>query len=319
MAGVAKQMQTNANKKKKDVKDTPPIVSKVKEEPGTSSKVKQEFVVSQGEKTPVMQGSTNSSRGSKVPAMGSRCSTRNSAAAAVENIKAGNIQLGCKAQVSCARLTVYAGKECGQKIYESEDEISVDNQNTEVPVEQPAEHLMCMMPSTEHYKRPQTAKRGRVKGPMSRLDTPCVLSNFKVDDTERRSTENVEEQSYITNIIPDAEIQTSDTEYKDWLAAHGLLELKSSPTKDNILEAKYRERKAALSNLHWSLDVIYKFIDVNELTQTEHEEIENKHQEILDSLKLKLVHEDLVICKIEERGKKKGQCEERRTGQKKRW
>ena len=134
MASVAKQMQTNANKKKKDIKDTPPIVSKVKEEPGTSSKVKQEFVVSQGEKTPVMQGSTNSSRGGKVSAKGSRCSTRNSAAAAVENIKAGNIQLGCKAQVSCARLTVYTGKECGQKIYKSEDEISVDNQKTAVPV-----------------------------------------------------------------------------------------------------------------------------------------------------------------------------------------
>ena len=176
---------------------------------------------------------------------------------------------------------------------------------TEVPVEQPAEHLTCMMVSTEHYKHPQTAKCGRVKAPMSQLDTPYVLSNFKVDDTERRSTEIVEEQSYITNIVPDAEIQISDTEYKDWLTAHGLLGLKSSPSKDSILEAKYRERKAALSNLHWSLNVIYKFIDVNEFTQIEHEEIENKLQEILDSLKLKLVHEDLVICKIEERGEDK--------------
>ena len=145
MAGVAKQMQTNANKKKEDVKDMPPTVSKVKEEPGTSSKVEQEFVVSQGEKNPVARGSTNSSRGGKVPAKGSRYSTRNSAAAAVENIKAGNIQLGHKVQVSCARLTVYTRKECGQKIYESEDEISVDNQKTEAPVEQPAEHLTCMM------------------------------------------------------------------------------------------------------------------------------------------------------------------------------
>ena len=95
------------------------------------------------------------------------------------------------------------------------------------------------------------------------------------------------------------------TDYKDWLAAHGLFELKSSPGKDDILEAKYRERKAALNNLHWSLDVIYKFIDVNEFTQIEHEEIENKLQEILDSLKLKLVHGDLVFCKIEERGEDK--------------
>ena len=54
MASVAKQMQTNTNKKKEDVKEEPPIVSKVKEEPATSSKVKQELVVSQGEKTPVM-------------------------------------------------------------------------------------------------------------------------------------------------------------------------------------------------------------------------------------------------------------------------
>ena len=93
MATVAKQMQTNANKtKKEDVTEDPTIVSKVKEEPATSSKVKQEFVVSQGEKTPVTQGSTNSSKGGKVPNKGSRCSTRNSAAAAVENIKAGNIQ-----------------------------------------------------------------------------------------------------------------------------------------------------------------------------------------------------------------------------------
>ena len=96
-----------------------------------------------------------------------------------------------------------------------------------------------------------------------------------------------------------------ETDYKDWLAAHGLLELKSSPGKDDILEAKYRERKAALNNLHWSLNAIYKFIDINEFTQIEHEEIENKLQEILDSLKLKLVHEDPVICKIEERGEDK--------------
>ena len=85
----------------------------------------------------------------------------------MENIKAGNIQLGCKPQVSCARLIVYTRKECGQKIYESEDEISVDNQKTEVPVEQPAEHPTCMMASIEHYKCPQTANHGRVKAPMS--------------------------------------------------------------------------------------------------------------------------------------------------------
>ena len=177
----------------------------------------------------------------------------------------------------------------------------INEQKTETPIEQPR----CMMASTEHYKCPQTVKHGRVKAPMSQLDTPRVLSNFKVDDTQRRSTEIVEEQSYITNIIPDAEIQTSETEYNDWLAAHGLLELQSSPGKDNILEAKYRERKAALNNLHWSLNAIYKFIDVNEFTQIEHQEIENKLQEILNSLKPKLVHEDPLIYKIEERGKDK--------------
>ena len=93
--------------------------------------------------------------------------------------------------------------------------------------------------------------------------------------------------------------------YNDWLAAHGLLQLQSSPGKADILEAKYKERKAALNNLHWSLNAIYKFIDVNEFTQIEHQEIDNKLQEILDSLKSKLVHEDLVICKIEERGEDK--------------
>ena len=165
----------------------------MKEEPDTSTKVKQEY--------PVTRGNTNSSQGGKVLSRDSRHSTRNSAAAAVENIKAGNIQLGHKPQVSCARLTVYTGKEGEEKIYKSDDEISVDEHKTEMPVEPPVEHPRCMIVSSQSYKHPQTAKCGRVKTLMSQLNTPCELSNFKAGDTEKMSTEIIEEQSYFISYL----------------------------------------------------------------------------------------------------------------------
>ena len=83
--------------------------------------------------------------------------------------------------------------------------------------------------------------------------------------------------------------------------AQGLLDLKSSPGKDNIVEAKCTESKSVLNNLHWSLEAIYKFIEVNDFTQIEHQEIEVKLQEILDLLNSKLVPQEHMICKIEEK------------------
>ena len=119
------------------------------------------------------------------------------------------------------------------------------------------------------------------------------------------SSEIVEEQSYFTNIIPDAEIQASDTEYKVWLVAQGLLDLKSSLRKDDIVEAKCTESTSALNNSHWSLEAIYKFIEVNDFTQIEHQEIEVKLQEILDLLNSKLVPQEHMICKVEEKAEDK--------------
>ena len=77
------------------------------------------------------------------------------------------IQLGHKPQVSCTRLTVYKEKEGEEKIYESDDEISVDEHKTKVPVEPPVEHPRCMIASSQPYKNPQTMKHGKVKTPMS--------------------------------------------------------------------------------------------------------------------------------------------------------
>ena len=94
------------------------------------------------------------------------------------------------------------------------------------------------------------------------------------------------------------EIETADTAYEDWLATQGLLGLKSilaAEVDPNILA-----RKTSLDNLHWSLDVIYKFIEVNDFSFLEKEEVEVKLCQIMGLLQSKVVPKVLVIHKIPE-------------------
>ena len=144
---------------------------------------------------------------------------------------------------------------------------------------------------------------------MTRLNTPHELGKLKSDVTPQKT----EEQRYVTNIIPDAEVETTDTAYEDWLAAKGLLGLKSSPAAE--VDPKILTRQTSLNTLHWSLDVIYKFIKVNEFSCVEKEEVELKLSEILDLLKSKVEPQKTPICKIADEGdsktdEEKTKCEE---------
>ena len=87
---------------------------------------------------------------------------------------------------------------------------------------------------------------------MTRLNTPHELGKFKTNVTP--ASEQTEEQMYVSNIIPDAKVETTDTTYEDWLAAQGLLGLKSSPAAE--VYAKILAWQTSVTNLHWSLDVI---------------------------------------------------------------
>ena len=120
-----------------------------------------------------------------------------------------------------------------------------------------------------HIHGLQTAGRGCIKTPMTQLNTPRELGKLKSDDVAQVAlvSEETEEQRYVTNIVPDAEIETTDTAYEDWLAVQGLLGLKSSPPAE--VDPQILARKISLNNLHWSLEVIYKFIEVNDFSFVE--------------------------------------------------
>ena len=144
---------------------------------------------------------------------------------------------------------------------------------------------------------------------MTRLNTPYELGKLKSDITPQKT----EEQRYVTNIIPDAEAETTDTAYEDWLAAQGLLGLKSSPAAE--VDPQIPTKQTSLNNLHWSLDVIYKLIKVNDFSYVEKEEVELKLSEVFDLLKSKVEPQKSMICKIAQEGdcktdEEKTKCEE---------
>ena len=157
----------------------------------------------------------------------------------------------------------------------------------------------CMVPPSHLYKCPQTARRGRVKTLMTRLDSLCDLGNLKHHNVAEK-TEETKEQKYVSNIItPDAEIETSDTAYDDWLAVQGLLGLQASPATE--VDAQNLARQTSLNNLHWSLDVLYQFIKQNDFSVIEKSEVQVKLQQIIDLLKEEPEEANSVICKIHDK------------------
>ena len=251
---------------------------------------------------------SRSSHGGKT--LRGRRSSRNSAMAAIQQMKAGNIQLGtCSPVVSCERLILYSGPASdigGKAIYESDDDTESDVK-TDVKSDVTSDDLtsvlpeMCMVPSSCYpYKCLQTAKRDHVKTPMTRLNTPCKLSNLKNNDVTKVH-EETEEQKYVSNIIvPDAEIETSDTGYDDWLATQGMLGLKSSPATE--VDAQNLARQMSFNNLLWSLDAIYKFRIQNDFSVVDKAEVEVKLQQIIHVLrsKEKVEGDESVIHKTSE-------------------
>ena len=100
----------------------------------------------------------------------------------------------------------------------------------------------------------------------------------------------------MANILPDAEVETTDTVYEDWLAAQGLLGLKSSLVAE--VDPKILTRKTSLDNLYWSLDVTHKFINMNEFSYAKMQEVGIKLGEIMDLIRSKVVPETSVIHKV---------------------
>ena len=303
LPGFSKQTATNRSSKEKDEEKEAEVTIKQSEE----QKAVPES--SKGEKVKVKNSLGG---GGGKPISGGRRSTRNSVEAAMNNIKAGNIQLGTHAPtVSCQCLVVYTGGPVSQEIYESDDESlhksdSVSNtvSDGQSSASTDVHQERCMLPQSSSpypYRQPQTARRGRVKMPMTRLNTPRELGKFKTNVTP--ASEQTEEQMYVSNIIPDAEVETTDTTYEDWLAVQGLLGLKSSPAAE--VDAKILAWQTSITNLHWSLDVIYKFIMVNQFSCVEKQEVELKLTEILDLLKSQVELQNLLIRNIADEGDSK--------------
>ena len=218
---MTKQIEANKSSKKTEKKVKEELTLDVKEEDkGKISDEKKEEAA--GEKPKVF--SRSSCRG-KTPR--GRRSSRNSAMAAIQQMKAGNIQLSARPPVvSCECLMVYsgpAGDTGGKAIYKSDYDTKSDvktDVKSDVMSDDSTSVLaeMCMMPSSCYpYKCLQTAKRGHVKTPMTRLNTLRELSNLKNNDVAKVH-EETEEQKYVSNIIVPG--------YDDWLAAQGLLGLK---------------------------------------------------------------------------------------------
>ena len=326
LPGVTKQIEANKSSKKTKKKVKEEVTFHVREEDkGKTSDEKKEEAA--GEKPKVF---SISSRGGKTPR--GRRSSRNSSMAAIQQMKAGNIQIGTHpAVVLCAHLVVYSGPASdkrGTAIYKSDADMKSDVK-TDVKSDVTSDDSSvlperCMVPSSCYpYKCLQTAKRGHVKTPMTRLNTPCELSNLKNPDVSKVH-EETQEQKYVTNIIvPDAEIETSDTGYDDWLATQGLLKsrLKSSPAKE--VHAQNLAGQTSLNNLLWSLDVMYKFIIQNDFSVVDRGEVEDKLQQIIHVLrsKEKVEGNESVIRKTSEESldgkktidvtveKKKDKCE----------
>ena len=123
---------------------------------------------------------------------------------------------------------------------------------------------MSTMLDTEAYTHVQTARREKPfrQGARGRGTRGRLLGNLKMSPNYiTQDFEQIEEQQYASNIIPDVEIHV-DTEmcYEDWLAAEGLVELQQSPPKDKNDEENWSMIAKHIDSIHITLDVIYKFI-----------------------------------------------------------
>ena len=107
-------------------------------------------------------------------------------------MKASNIQLGGQPPVvSYQCLVVYSGPggdNTDEAIYESYDVVEEKKADVKTEVksdgtsdESTGMHTArCMMPQSHPYKCSQTARRGHVKTPMTRLNFPCDLGILRV-------------------------------------------------------------------------------------------------------------------------------------------
>ena len=151
--------------------------------------------------------------------------------------------------MKCDKLVIYNGPE---EVVESDE--------TRGDLYSP----MSTMLDTEAYTHVQTARRGKPfrQGARGRGTRGRQLGNLKMSPNYiTHDFEQIEEQQYASNIIPDAEIHV-DTEmpYEDWLAAEGLVELQQSPPKDKNDEENRSMIAKHIDSIHITLDVIYKFI-----------------------------------------------------------
>ena len=151
--------------------------------------------------------------------------------------------------MKCDKLVIYNGPE---EVVESDE--------TRGDLYSP----MSTMLDTEAYTHVQTARRGKPfrQGARGRGTRGRLLGNLKMSPNYiTQDFEQIEEQQYTSNIIPDAEIHV-DTEmpYEDWLAAEGLVELQQSPPKDKNDEENRSMIAKHIDSIHITLDVIYKFI-----------------------------------------------------------
>ena len=151
--------------------------------------------------------------------------------------------------MKCDKLVIYNGPE---EVVESDE----TRGNLYSP--------MSTMLDTEAYTHVQTARRGKPfsQGARGRGTRGRLLGNLKMSPNYiTQDFEQIEEQQYASNIIPDAEIHV-DTEmpYEDWLAAEGLVELQQLPPKDKNDEENRSMIAKHIDSIHITLDVIYKFI-----------------------------------------------------------
>ena len=151
--------------------------------------------------------------------------------------------------MKCDKLVIFNGPE---KVVESDE--------TRGDLYSPMSNML----DTEAYTHVQTARRGKPfrQGARGRGTRGRLLGNLKMSPNYiTQDFEQIEEQQYASNIIPDTEIHV-DTEmpYEDWLAAEGLVELQQSPPKDKNDEENWSMIAKHIDSIHITLDVIYKFI-----------------------------------------------------------
>ena len=178
--------------------------------------------------------------------------------------------------MKCDKLVVYNGP----------DEV-VESDETRGDLYTP----MSTMPDTEAYTHMQTARRAKPfrQGARGRGTRGRLLGNLKISPNYiTQHFEQIEEQQYASNIIPDAEIHV-DTEmpYQDWLAAEGLVELQQSPPKDKNDEENQSMIAKHIDSIHMTLDVIYKFIKDTTISYRDSDKILRKLREIYKCLEEK--------------------------------